>query len=707
MWLTVSDWNTMGTKASQGLRVAVDIGGTFTDLAYYAEGSQEVGFAKSASTPRSLVDGVQNCLTKVGVDPARILHLIHGSTVAINAVIQRTGAKTALITTEGFGDVYEIGRANRPDTYNLFFEKPIPLIPRILRLEVRERMSPSGEVIRPLDTKSVAAAVRRLKQEAIEAVAVCLIHSYANPAHEVSLGHLLREELPHVFTTLSHEILREFREYERTSTTVLNAFIGPIVRDYLDQLERPLHTRRFHGKLFIMQSNGGVMTADRAKVAPVAMMESGPAGGVIGAAHLGRLLGHENLIAFDMGGTTAKACLVEQGLPKVADGYYIGGYTSGYPMRLPVVDIVEVGTGGGSIAWMDPGGALKVGPMSAGAEPGPVCYGRGGMEPTVTDSNLVIGRLSSSSFLGGEVVLDTSGATRVIEERVAKPFGMDLTEAAHGIVKIADALMSFAVRAITVQRGYDPRDFVMVAFGGAGPLHALAIARELRIPRVIVPPYPGHFSAVGMLLTDFRHDYVQTYVRHYDALTADEIEAAFHSLTAEGSQTLISEGVAAGNTAFIRSMEMRYLGQEYTVTIPVPGTIDTQATLLEVRRRFDEAYDKRYGHSAPSEPIELVNLRVTALGTVRKPEFTHLRGPKGDRLAQVQTRRVAFQGDTDQYIDCPVLRREEMTVDTDVVGPAIIEEYASTTVLHPGDSAMVEPNGCLVIEIGSMEKSVL
>jgi N-methylhydantoinase A len=351
----------MTEKRSRSLRVAVDIGGTFTDLAYYVEGSKAVGFGKAASTPRALVEGVQTCLAKAGVDPERMLHFIHGSTVAINAVIQKTGAKTALVTTEGFGDVYEIGRANRPDTYNLFFEKPVPLVPRILRLEVRERMSARGEVVTPLDTRNAIAAVRRLKQASIEAVAVCLLHSYANPAHEIFIGELLRKELPDVFITLSHEILREFREYERTSTTVLNAFVGPLVSHYLDQLERPLRREGFRGTPFLMQSNGGVMTAERAKVAPVAMMESGPAGGVIGAAQLGKLLGHFDVIAFDMGGTTAKASLVERGLPKVADGYYIGGYTKGYPLRLPVVDIVEVGTGGGSIAWIDEGGALKGG----------------------------------------------------------------------------------------------------------------------------------------------------------------------------------------------------------------------------------------------------------------------------------------------------------------------------------------------------------
>ena len=682
------------------LRVAVDIGGTFTDLAWYDEATETVGFGKAPSTPRALVEGVRQCLAKGRVDLARALHLVHGSTVAINAVIQRTGAKTGLITTEGFGDVLEIGRANRPDTYNLFFERPVPLVPRTLRLEVRERMSARGEIVKALDMPGARAAGRALKRAGVEAVAVCFLHAYANPAHEERMGKLLRAALPGVFVTLSHEILREFREYERTSTTVLNAYIGPLVSRYVADLERPLRREGFRGTLFLMQSNGGVMTGGRAKVAPVGMMESGPAGGIIGAAQLGRLLGHDNVVALDMGGTTAKACLVERGLPKVADGYYIGGYATGYPLRLPVVDIVEVGAGGGSIAWIDEGGALKVGPRSAGAEPGPVCYRHGGTEPTVTDANLAIGRLNPVRFLGGEIPLDVEGARRAIRARVAGPLGLDLTDAAHGVLTIADARMAFAVRAITVQRGYDPRDFVMVAFGGAGPLHATAIARELRIPRVLIPPQPGHFSAVGMLLADVRHDYVQTYVRDADAATPEEIEELFARMEAEGARTLASEGLRADAVAFLRSVEMRYLGQEYTVTVPVPSRLRGPEALHEVRKRFDEAYDVRYGHAAPDEQTQIVSLRLAALGTARKPDFARLRDRPGGVPETAGARRVYFGGAWG-HIECPVLRREALGAGAEAVGPAIIEEYASTTVLQPGDRVVVEPHGCLVIDVGA------
>ena len=684
--------------APSSIRVAVDIGGTFTDVAWYDATIGSVGFGKVLTTPRALVAGVRACLARAEVDLARTLHLVHGSTVAINAVMQKAGAITGLITTEGFRDVLEIGRANRPDTYNLFFEKTVPLVPRTLRLEVRERVSATGEVLASLNEYTARAAVRALKRARVEAVAVCFLHSYANPEHEIFMGRLLRRELHGVFVTLSHEISREFREYERTSTTVLNAFVGPLVSESLAELERTLQRDGFQGMLFLMQSNGGVMTAERAKVAPVAMMESGPAGGVIGAAALGRVLGHQNVIAFDMGGTTAKACLVERGLPKMADGYFIGGYARGYPLRLPVVDIVEVGTGGGSIAWTDAGGALKVGPRSAGAEPGPVCYRLGGTEPTVTDANLVIGRLNPRRFLGGELDLDVETSERIIQARLGRRFSMSLAEAAHGIIKIAEARMSFAVRAVTLERGYDPRDFVMVAFGGAGPLHATAIARELRIPTVVIPPQPGHFLAVGMLLTDIRHDYVQTRVRNYEAVTAGDIETVYTSMETKAAVTLKSEGLDDAVT-FLRSMEIRYQGQEYTVTVPVRSRFDPPGVLVEIQKEFHEAYELRYGHAAPLEPIQIVSLRLTALGSVRKPDFARLRQPEL-RDSEPDSRQVYFET-THGYVECPVYRREVLAVGAEIPGPAIIEEYASTTVLHPGDRARVEAHGCLVIDIDS------
>ncbi len=680
------------------MRAAIDIGGTFTDLAFYDAASRSVRFEKALSTPASLGDAVMECFGKGDVPVDQLEHFIHGSTVAINAVIQKTGARTALVATEGFVDVYEIARTNRPDTYNLFFEKTPPLVPANLSFGVSERMSAQGEVLRPLGEKSLDALVKNLKKAKPEAVAVCLLHAYANPAHEKQVGRRLKSEFPGLFITLSHEILREYREFERTSTAVLNAYVGTEVSHYLRDLERPLSKRGFAGNFLIMQSNGGVMTSRRARQVPVGMMESGPAGGIIGAAELGKLIGTPDVIAFDMGGTTAKTCLVEGGLPKMTDQYFIGGYQNGHPMRLPVVDIIEVGAGGGSIAWIDAGGALKVGPRSAGSSPGPACYGRGGVEPTVTDANLVTGRLNAQRFLGGEFDLDAAAATEAIRSRVARPLKLDLLDAAAGILRIADARMAFAVRAITLQRGYDPRKFSMVAFGGAGPLHAMSIARELHIPRVVIPPQPGHFSALGMLLTDLRQDYVQTRIADLADLKATSLERWFAALESEGRKSLAREGLATDTVRLLRSADMRYLGQEYTVRVPVASALRSEGDLEQLRRQFDESYAVRYGHAAPDQSAQIVNLRITAIGDVRKPDFASLRDKRIPAVASSREREVFFPGVG--MVVCPVLQRAQLREGELIEGPAVIEEYASTTVLHPGDRASLNAMGCLIVETG-------
>ncbi len=686
----------MSAYQEQTKRVAVDIGGTFTDLAWHDRKTNTVEFGKVLSTPPHFAEGVHQILAESGIDMGEVLHFVHGSTVAVNAVIQRRGARTALITTEGFTDIYEIGRANRPDTYNLFFEKPHLLVPATLRFGVHERMDASGSVVTPIRIASIKAAIRKLRAARVEAVAVCLLHSYANPAHEIAVGELLRKLMPDVFTTLSHEILREYREYERTSTTILNCYVGPDVSRYLTAIDKPLRSKNFRGTFYVMQSNGGAMTAARAVQAPVATMESGPAGGIIGAAAIGKALSFDNVIAFDMGGTTAKACLIERGLPRMADQYYVGGYREGYPMRLPVVDIIEVGAGGGSIAWVDPAGGLKVGPQSAGAAPGPACYGLGGTAPTVTDGNLVIGRLDAERFLGGDLRLDRAAATAAIERVIAKPFGMNVLEAAHGIVKIADARMSAVVRAITLQRGYHPRDFTLIAFGGGVPLHADAIARELRIPRVVSPPQPGHFSAVGMLWTDLRHDFVQTRVVPLADVAAADLDAWFAPMETEGRDVLSRQGSKASDILLLRSVDVRYFGQEYTVTVAVSGEAGDHACL---RQRFDAAYEQRYGHADPDVPAQIVTLRLAAIGLVAKPDPFALRGQVPMARAQADTRAVYFEG-AQRTLATPVYQRESLSIDQEIEGPAIIEERASTTVVHPGDRVHAEAGGSLIITIG-------
>jgi N-methylhydantoinase A len=682
------------------LTIAVDIGGTFTDLVAFGEAGERLHSTKSLTTYERLSNGVEDCLRKAGLDVADAAYFMHGSTIAINTVIQKNGALTGLITTRGFRDVYEIGRSNRPDAYNLFFVRPEPLVPRRLRIEIGERMHARGQVVRPLDEAEVRAAIRGLRAGGVESIAVVLLHAYANPDHEVRVGELIAEEFPACKVSLSHQILREFREYERTSTTVLNAYIAPIVANYVEHIEDTLEDAGFGGSFLIMQSNGGTMSSEVAKSRPVAMMESGPVAGVIGSARLGAVLGMPNVISFDMGGTTAKSSLVADGETRVVNGYHIGGYATGHPMMLPVIDIVEVGTGGGSIAWLDASGGLKVGPRSSGASPGPVCYGLGGTEPTVTDANLVLGRLNPANFLGGEMALDLAGA-RAAVERIAVKLKLGIEETALGILTIADAKMSFSVRDVSVAKGYDPRDFALVASGGAGPLHASSIARELSIPKVIVPELPGTFSAFGMLFSDLRHDYVQTFIAPMARVDTTRLGEVFARMEGDGLAILLEEGVARTNVRLVRSMDVRYQGQEYTLNVGVPDGPVNANMLERVRAGFDELHEARYRHAAPEEAVEIVNIRLSAIGAIgmdsaalfSRESMTAATkpGPPAGRRA------VYFSKDP---VQCDVYRREDLIAGQVVEGPAIIEERVSATVVFPGDRAQVHPLGPIIIDIG-------
>src|SRR5262249_13740719 len=584
------------------MRIAVDIGGTFTDLIAIDDQGQ-IYRSKSLTTPDDLARGIQDCLDAAQVQVSKASFFVHGSTVTINAVLERKGARTGLITTKGFRDVYEIGRGNRPEGYNLFFKRPVPLVSRDLRLEVDERLYATGEVLKPLDESSASATIGALKAAGVERVAVWLLHCYANAAHEERLGQLLRRQFPEAYVSLSHEILREFREYERTSTTVLNSYVGPIVSRYLVSLEKRLSNSGFRGTFRVMQSNGGVMWAGMGKKKPVARLGAGAGGGVIAAAHLGESLGCRHIISFDMGGTTAKASLIKDFHPEVTSSYYVGGYVSGHPMMLPVVDIVEVGNGGGSIAWIDPAGGLKVGPQSAGATPGPACYGQGGAEPTVTDANLIVGRIDPEYFLGSGIRLQRDKAAQAITEKIAEPLGFSLEEAALGILTIANFSMSLAVRAVSVEKGYDPRDCVLVPSGGGGPLHALAIARELSVPLVIIPPMPAHFSALGMLLAGLKPDYVQTFLRELAGATGADIADAFASLERSATDTLTEEGAGRDQILLRRFLDMRYRGQEYTLPVPITEDLRAITDFEAIRSRFDQLHQEHYGHSAPKEPV--------------------------------------------------------------------------------------------------------
>lgn len=680
------------------LNVAVDIGGTFTDLIGYESNTGEIFSAKSDSTPKDLTVGITRCLEKSGLAVSDLNNFVHGSTVAINTVIERTGAPTALVVTRGTRDVYKIGRGNRPEAYNIFFKRPEPLVPRHLTFEIEERLLSTGEILTPLDIPGAREQAEKLAGHGVEAVAVCLLHSWANPVHESQVGKILNESAPGAYLSLSHEILREYGEYERISTTVLNAYIGPKVSQYIDDLEKMLEADGFRGSLLIMQSNGGVMSPAVAKKTPAAMLESGPVGGFIAAGRVGERLGYRNIIAFDMGGTTAKTSLIKDGELQLSHGYYIGGYGSGHPMMLPVIDAVEIGSGGGSIAWVDDMGSLKVGPRSAGAEPGPICYGRGGRSPTITDANLILGRLSPDHFLGGEMPLDVERAKEGVSKSISSRLNLSDRSAALAITKIAVMNMSLAVRGISVERGYDPRDFAIVAFGGAGALHAVEVARELHIPTVIVPNYPGQFSALGMLMADIQHDYVRTYYRALVRADFRELLAISEELVKTGRLTLEGENVPPGSMVFQRYLDIRYTGQEFSIPVPIPSEYIERGDGAAIRKAFDEHHERRYGYHTPEQQVEIVNVRVSAIG--RRKEWRPPALEVGAGEDPLIDERLVYFGDGSRPVACPIYDRTKLAPEQEVAGPAIIQEYASTAVMFPGDKATVSKTGELLIRIG-------
>ena len=673
--------------------LAVDIGGTFTDLIGFDDEAGAFLQAKSLTTPAELGQGVIDCIRQSGVRPAAVSELIHGSTIAINTLIERKGARTGLVVTRGTRDVYIIGRGNRPESYNLFFHRHRPLVSRQLTREVAERLLSSGEVEEPLQTASVVAACKALKAAGVEAVAVCFLHSYANPEHERIAGAMIRKAMPDVYLSLSHDILREYREFERMSTTVVNAYIGPKVGGYVKSLKSSLGGIGFAGDLSIMRSNGGVMTPDVATERPVAMMESGPVGGIIASARVGQQLGFPNVISFDMGGTTAKASLIRAGEPMLAPGYYVGGYASGHPVMLPMIDVVEVGAGGGSIAWLDDVGALKVGPQSAGADPGPICYRGGGAQPTVTDANVVLGRIDPDNFLGGTMKLDAEGARRGIKEKVADPLKLDTVAAAQAIVDISIHKMSLAVREVSVAKGYDPRDFALVASGGAGPLHVCAIARELFIPSVIVPLFPSHFSALGMLLADERHDFIRTVYSDLASVDFTRLVSVHDEMVAEAKASL-RHGKEA---QYQIHLDIRYVGQEFTLSVPVGLAQLKRGDRGAIRTAFDRLYEQRYAHYSPEEPVEMVNIRLAAIGKRPKLAFP---GLAAAGAAAPSGERSAYFSSAGKPVTAKVYQRDHLGAGVHIAGPALVQEHGTTTVLFEHDACKVAASGELIIEVG-------
>jgi len=678
------------------MRVATDIGGTFTDLVYLDEKTGQIGVAKASTTPADFAQGVIDTLHKSAIRVPETTFFVHGSTVIINALTERKGAKTALITTRGFRDVLEITRANRPDLYNMYYTKPKPFVPRYLRLEVRERMNYKGEVLEPLHEEDVRRAAEFCRKENVEAIAVCFLHAYANPAHEIRCGEILREMLPDIPVTLSHEITQEWREYERTNTAVLNSYVMPVAKFYLTNLEKNLAELGMGKVYHIMQSNGGTATFEMGKRVPINTVESGPVAGVIGAAMIGNLIGERNVISLDVGGTTAKTSLVENGTPRITTEYKIEWRRdyAGYPILAPTVDIVEIGAGGGSIAWVDNAGALKVGPVSAGAVPGPACYGRGGDKPTVTDANVLAGRINPDYFLGGEIKLDVENAQRAMKP-IADHFKVSVEEAAMGVIRLADANMINALKLVSVRRGYDPRDFVLIAFGGGGAMHAGALARELRVKEVLIPNEPAVFSAWGMLMTDLRYDFIRTTIRRADQISAAALTEIYCGMEAVARQNLLEQHIPEERMMFQRFADMRYLGQEHTVKVPIPGGVITEAMMPEICERFHRLHEHTYTFRLDTL-IEFVNYHVTGFGIVEKPQLKKLDGTQGSlEAARKGTRRVNF--DELGYHEAPIYERSLLPIGVRIPGPLVIEEPASTTVVFPDQTVYRDEYGFLHI----------
>jgi len=691
-------------------RIGADIGGTFTDLVL-VDGDGRIATRKVSSTPdnygHAIVAGLLELMSEHGVASKGLTELAHATTIATNAILEFKGAKTALITTRGFRDVLEMRRLRIPVLYDLQYRKPPPLVPRRLRLEISERLGARGKVLEPLDEESVRSATVVLRDAGVEAVAIALLHSYADPRHEQRVAQIIREGLPaNVYVTASADILPEIREYERASTAVVNAYVGPIVRDYLAALDRDLRTIGVRGALQIMQSNGGVMTVEAAVRRPAYLTESGPAAGVIACARLARALDLANVISFDMGGTTAKAAMIENGEPSKTTEYEVGSGINlssklvkggGYPIKLPFIDVSEIGAGGGSIVALDSAGGLRVGPRSAGAVPGPVCYGNGGVDPTFTDAMVVLGYLNPVSIAGGRVKLDAESARRVLQERIAEPLGLSLADAAHGIYTVAAATMTRAVKAVTTYRGRDPRDFTLVAFGGNGPIAASAVAEALSMRRVLVPPAPGVFSAVGLLLADVEHEFTGSVLASASNLSESEFTRLFSELEARARKGMQEEGHSSELIRLKRVAELRYAGQAYEL----PVSVRAEDRLADVLRHFHEEHFRTYGHRSDADPVDFVSIRIFARIEPLETQMDYARlALQAVRHGQVQAQsmRRAYFGKTLGFVETPIIPRAALGPDWRC-GPLIVEEYDSTCVIPPDARARMDELGNIEIDI--------
>jgi N-methylhydantoinase A len=698
----------MGTPGQ--FRLGIDIGGTFTDFVLVDTATGQVHLNKCLTTPREpalgVMEGLQPMLARAGVSPGDLQIAIHATTLITNALIERKGARTALLTTEGFRDVLEMGTEVRYDIYDLFLERPKPLVPRRWRYEARERLDKEGQVLVTLDRTDLKGVVRKMRQAGIEAVGIVFLHSFRNPAHEQQARAVVQQELPDAVVSLSSEVAPEIREYERMCTTVANAFVQPITRYYIDDLERRLAAIGYRRRLFLMVSSGGITTGETSKEFPIRLIESGPAAGVLAAAYFSRSMGLESVISLDMGGTTAKIGLVQKNQPTKANVFEVGRVRrakkgSGIPIRVPVIELIEIGAGGGSIAHVDALGLLKVGPESAGAEPGPACYGRGGGEPTVTDANVILGYLDPSYFLGGAMPLDVDAARRAITSRLATPLGLSLSDAARGVFEVVNQNMLSAMKVHIAEHGEDPRKFYLFAFGGAGPAHAYELARALRMKGVVVPPGAGATSAMGLVTTPVSFDFARSFVTRLDRVPWEELRGVFEAMEAEGRAMLQEAGVDpdAPGVRLVRAMDLRHKGQGYELTVEIPEDLYLRGSVSDLAAFFYEHYKDKYGHAHTNLPVELITCRLSSAGP--PPDVPIQMGGGGipDAATVLKGTRPVYFPEVGRHVDTPVYDRYRLTGGTAFAGPAVIEERECTVIAGPSCRVRVDPHANLFLDL--------
>ncbi len=673
-------------------RIGIDIGGTFTDIVILDDTTGKLECKKVLSTPRDPSRAVATFFDNEMPDLANVTWLVHGTTVATNAVIERRGARLGLITTQGQRDRLDIQRTNLLRLYDIFYQKPEPLIPKYLRKEVGERIMADGSILSPLSEAEILAASEELVRQGVEGICVCFLNSYVNPAHELQAKEIIQRRWPEIYVTTSFETHAEVLEYERFSTTVVNAFLTPIMDKYLRRMEQYLEQKGLAPQRFVvMQGNGGVASSKAARRLAAATVESGPAGGVSGSQYIGDLIGERDLITFDMGGTSSDVCLVRDGFPSMTAEYKIAGH----PMKIPLVDIYSVGAGGGSIAWIDEGGGLHVGPLSAGSDPGPACYGLGGDQPTVSDAHTVLGRLIPEFPLGGRLTLRKDLAEKAIG-KIASYYKMGVVEAASGIIRIVNENMANAIRVVTVEKGVDPRFFSLFAFGGAGPMHAAMLAKILGIRKVILPPLPGANSAFGLIASNIRHDFMRSIVKPTKLVNIDEVREIFSVLRTKAEEILGEEGVAKKDMIMQPACDMRYIGQAYVpVSVPFSDTGAGQQQLLETEKTFHRVHRELYKHAAEGEPTEIISLRLSAAGKVKKPGLAVK--AKNTKTPQPGRRKVFFE-DVGDFVECNIYHREELPEGFSFKGPALMHQMDATTVIYGGQTATVDKFGNVIIE---------